>query len=73
MTEKEFIEKWIADEQGFWIESACALFWARSYGMPREFLTAMSNDYLSVPIENRAPCSEYLSLQWCTNEPEVRL
>ena len=63
MSEQEFIAKYQGKEQGFWLASACALFWARSYRMPQPELLVMSQDYMKVPIENRAPCSHGLALR----------
>ena len=63
MSEQEFIEKWRGKESGMWAESACALYWARCYGMHPLRLTEMSVDYMSVPVEKRAPCSERMASQ----------
>ena len=59
MLEQEFIEKWRGDVTGMWTEDADALFWARSYKLEKddpEALKEMCEDYMSVPLSNRAPC-----------------
>lgn len=59
MLESEFITKWRAGITGWWAEDADALFWARCYKMEEtdpEGLKEMCEDYMSVPLANRAPC-----------------
>ena len=57
MTILEFIEKWRGDESGTWVETPCALFWARSYNMDAKQLRKMATDYLALTIAKRTPCS----------------
>ena len=59
MTEQVFIDKWRGNEKGMWAESACALFWARVYGMEAYLAYELARDYMSVPLNNRAPCSAH--------------
>lgn len=61
MTEQEFIAKYRGNETGFWVESASALFWARSYNMPTDELREMAWDYASIPLKNPAACSVHLA------------
>lgn len=62
MTEQEFIEKWKGNIKGTWAEDADRLYWARSYEMHPNKFVEMSQDYISVPLYNRAPCSRNKAL-----------